>query len=242
MGEFPLSVSIPDIRQPISESCLQRRVRFPIYTIIPELRICSHKSQYWPDHKEHRQPKNEQSLGIIWISWTTYTNQYESTHRTTRPVRRKFVVLEFSKLRQPIQQGLWSHVYFGIIDIRNSGFREVESNSHPCHSSFDVSGQSTTDHHLTVYHLNSVSDIGRFFIPSIASSTISPTGAVASSSARALQSSIAVIMPNIQSYVDNPGDDTSTKAINAIKGVLPIAKVLPPKLFTVFRKLSFSNL
>ena len=80
------------------------------------------------------------------------------------------------------------------------------------------------------------------FIPSIASSTTNPTGAAASSSARALQSSIAVILPNIQSYIDNPGDDTSTTAINAIKGVLPIAKVLPPKLFTVFRKLSFNNL
>ncbi len=64
------------------------------------------------------------------------------------------------------------------------------------------------------------------FVSQITSTTLNPIGVIASSSARAVQSSIAAFIPIIQSYINKPGGDTSKDAINAIQGVLPIAKVM----------------
>ena len=64
-----------------------------------------------------------------------------------------------------------------------------------------------------------------------ASTTIAAVGLVAKSSASALQSHIAVIGPIIQNWIDNPScTSCSTDAINAIKGVIPIAQELEAEI------------
>ena len=69
----------------------------------------------------------------------------------------------------------------------------------------------------------------------VTSTALDPIGAMASSSARAVQSSIATLIPIVQHYIDNPGDDTSKNAVNAINGVLPIAKVYLSSSFIISR-------
>ena len=64
-----------------------------------------------------------------------------------------------------------------------------------------------------------------------ASTTIAAVGLVAKSSASALQSHIAVIGPIIQSWIHNPScTSCSTDAINAIKGVIPVAQELEAEI------------
>lgn len=57
------------------------------------------------------------------------------------------------------------------------------------------------------------------------STTLNPTGAVARTSAHALQSQIIVIGPKIQSYINKPSIEAAQDAINALKGTLPKAQV-----------------
>ena len=57
------------------------------------------------------------------------------------------------------------------------------------------------------------------------STTFNPTGAVARSSAQALQSQIIVIGPIIQSYINKPSIEAAQDAINALRGTLPKAQV-----------------
>lgn len=66
-------------------------------------------------------------------------------------------------------------------------------------------------------------------IPVTATQTLNPTGIIASSSARELQSSLVAIFPIIKSLIDNPEKPKATDAINAIKGVQPFAEVILSK-------------
>ncbi|CAD6590903.1 MAG: hypothetical protein ASARMPRED_005100 [Alectoria sarmentosa] len=57
--------------------------------------------------------------------------------------------------------------------------------------------------------------------------SLDPIGPVVKSSASAVQSSISIIIPVIQSYIDKPTcDSCSTDAVNALKEVLPIIEDL----------------